>query len=117
MDKETFVKEWVADLRSGKFKQGEGQLVTPEGSYCCLGVACETAVRLGIQDNGADMQGQESYPDDWFYNLLGLPLSYQHADCHVLYEGLKTTLTDLNDGGVLSFADIANVIEENYLND
>lgn len=31
--------EWVAALRSGEYKQGNGRLYCPdENSYCCLGV-------------------------------------------------------------------------------
>ena len=34
--------KWVAALRSGDFKQGEGMLHNPkEDSYCCLGVLCK----------------------------------------------------------------------------
>lgn len=36
---------WVAELRSGKYEQGDGKLhkITPKGEdqFCCLGVACE----------------------------------------------------------------------------
>lgn len=32
---------WVADLRSGKYKQGRDYLRTAEGTYCCLGVLCD----------------------------------------------------------------------------
>jgi len=42
------IREWVAALRSGDFKQGRAFLVLPAGfggseerTYCCLGVACE----------------------------------------------------------------------------
>lgn len=37
--------EWVKALRSGKYKQAEGQLryrsITGGHKYCCLGVACD----------------------------------------------------------------------------
>lgn len=36
------VEQWIADLRSGEFKQGSGQLFNTENnSYCCLGVAAQ----------------------------------------------------------------------------
>ena len=42
------IREWVAALRSDRFKQGRAFLVLPAGlggneerTYCCLGVACE----------------------------------------------------------------------------
>jgi hypothetical protein len=42
---------WCSELESGKWKQGTGRLAceTDTGTeYCCLGVACELAVREGI---------------------------------------------------------------------
>jgi hypothetical protein len=35
--------EWVAALRSGQYKQGEGALRDKKDHYCCLGVLCEIA--------------------------------------------------------------------------
>ena len=40
--------KWVAALRSGKYKQGSGQLHnTMNDTYCCLGVLC---AELGVFD-------------------------------------------------------------------
>ena len=39
-----FAKKWIADLRSGNFKQGAGKLHRRHGDeqqFCCLGVACK----------------------------------------------------------------------------
>ncbi len=38
------LKQWIADLRSGKFKQGRNSLkllTATNYEYCCLGVLCE----------------------------------------------------------------------------
>lgn len=46
---------WCDELESGKWKQGTGQLAreTDTGTeYCCLGVACELAIREGIIRGG-----------------------------------------------------------------
>src|SRR6478752_3145258 len=41
--------EWLAALRSGKYKQGQGGLHNPDGdTYCCLGVLCDVARIKGI---------------------------------------------------------------------
>lgn len=44
---------WVAALRSGEFTQGRGSLKqATKGAppqYCCLGVACEVALRNGVE--------------------------------------------------------------------
>ncbi len=42
--------QWVAALRSGEFPQGAQELKTAEGEFCCLGVACELALREGVLD-------------------------------------------------------------------
>lgn len=39
---------WVEALRSGEFEQGVGKLKDGDGKYCCLGVACEVAIRNGL---------------------------------------------------------------------
>lgn len=42
------VKEaWIAELRSGKYKQGTGYL-TMDDNYCCLGVLCEMAYKENV---------------------------------------------------------------------
>jgi hypothetical protein len=38
--------EWVAELRSGKYRQTRSRLYDGEG-YCCLGVACEVS-EIGV---------------------------------------------------------------------
>lgn len=35
--------DWLASLRSGKYKQGHGYLKDNQDGYCCLGVLCELA--------------------------------------------------------------------------
>lgn len=40
-------KAWVRALRSRKYKQTTGAL-TNDGKFCCLGVACELAVKAGV---------------------------------------------------------------------
>jgi hypothetical protein len=40
-------QKWVDALRSGEFEQAKGALYK-NGGYCCLGVACEVALRDGL---------------------------------------------------------------------
>jgi hypothetical protein len=45
---------WIKALRSGKYKQGQGQLCIeqPDGlEHCCLGVLEEIAITCGVIDN------------------------------------------------------------------
>lgn len=43
---------WLKDLESGEYPQGKGALVVTgqdgSKSYCCMGVACETARKSGL---------------------------------------------------------------------
>lgn len=57
MANQDVIRRWVDALRSGKYKQGEGALVTvefPEDGgerkeyHCCLGVLCELAAEAGV---------------------------------------------------------------------
>jgi hypothetical protein len=41
--KQGLKKKWVAALRSGKYRQGIGELWVGDNSYCCLGVLCRVA--------------------------------------------------------------------------
>ena len=48
-------KAWIAALRSGDYVQGQKYLVatdktTGQTKHCCLGVACEVAVKEGLVD-------------------------------------------------------------------
>lgn len=63
---------WASELESGKWQQGTGQLAreTDTGTeYCCLGVACELAVREGIIDGYCALDG---FLDPKVRNWLGL---------------------------------------------
>jgi hypothetical protein len=41
--KQELKEKWIAALRSGKYKQGQGLLRSANDRYCCLGVLCEVA--------------------------------------------------------------------------
>jgi hypothetical protein len=100
---ETFTK-WLEALRSGKYKQGRGQLVLGD-AYCCLGVLCEVAGAKRV-DNGFEVpfQGYRQHHTTTISNYLfgeltGLPLN-TNQDCMVW-----------NDGQKLSFPEIADKLE------
>lgn len=40
------VAKWRDELRSGKYKQGRGQLRNNTDDFCCLGVLCEGVVGM-----------------------------------------------------------------------
>lgn len=109
------VKEkWVAALRSGEYKQGQGKLRPSTEEYCCLGVLCdiyskETKTGLWNRDEFFvnDSSATDLPPKDvdkWAYINL-------EEDKTFLYETSKGYLPELNDDG-LSFTDIADLIEQ-----
>ncbi len=107
---------WIEALRSGKFEQARDTL--REGNkYCCLGVACEVAIRNGLE---LRQDGLHSYSyDGKFSNLGTLPQSV------VDWYGLPAaspqlgqfSATDRNDERKESFNEIAAHIEKEYFNE
>lgn len=97
---------WVRALRSGKFKQGEGQLAAGD-KRCCLGVAADLAVEHGVikgynHGYGTLNDGPDVQPvQDWLGLLYG---SGAYGGCG------NAGLALSNDNGA-TFAEIADIIE------
>lgn len=87
--------EWVAALRSGKYKQTQGNLHDDVG-YCCLGVACELA---GIRRTTRFIGGWVRYEGE----ASTLPLGAQE------WLGVKTDDPHGSDDGVYSAMNDASV--------
>lgn len=111
-------KEWIRRLRSGKIKQTKGVLGRPDGSRCCLGVACDIAVEAGIipppKTDTAHTTPRLSYMGDIMQvlpvavrNFLGLQ-TCDGAWCGIGFKSLAFK----NDKGK-TFEEIANIIESN----
>ena len=100
--------KWLKALRSGEYTQGHFRLVTNDDKFCCLGVLCDLAVRAGITEwekskTGWCVDKNVSYLPNSVMNWSGLerdPVSDGSA------------LSDLNDSYFLSFANIADIIED-----
>lgn len=128
-------RRWVAALRSGKYKQGEGSLCTAgetgaADTYCCLGVLCDLhhnslrrKHKKGIRsaaDSGANVlfDGGENYPTDATLVWAGLTdVADKDNDVPVNAFNRVTKLSILNDGnGDLwkrqTFKQIAKIIEK-----
>lgn len=98
---------WIEALRSGEYKQTEGQLHDPdENSFCCLGVLCDLARKDG---------GKVNWYNDWKSIVEpgsgGLPVFVRN------YIGLSDTdeqkLIEMNDSQTQSFKQIASYIKRN----
>lgn len=115
-------KKLIAALRSGEFDQIKRKLHTKYG-YCCLGVACELAVREGVIPPGVPDEANIYYYEE---NSSSLPWSVQRwlgfstgtgAFWDSSYDGGypipqlgAESLAALNDAG-WTFEKIADLIE------
>lgn len=91
--------KWIAALRSGDFKQGEGQLRSADRiKHCCLGVLCVVA-GIPITEDGERVDTDTGAGYDEIHEIIG-------------GGEIAQTLYRKNDSGS-SFADIADYIERN----
>jgi len=119
-------KEWVAALRSGKYEQGAGAL-NADGRFCCLGVACDIfGPRLGLEWGPAELEGVLAMEGQGAY----LPIAVA-AELGINTDGRLTvpvftfaqdgeeeetsSLAGLNDDTYYAFAQIADVVEEQFI--
>jgi hypothetical protein len=117
---------WLAALRSGEYEQGKGYL-NRSGTFCCLGVLCDLAVKQGVEDLAVETKSLYGGSAGSFvtYNSdsgdlpevvrewAGLDgVSTQEVET---WEGSAVkhplNLVDLNDDKGYTFAEIADVIE------
>jgi hypothetical protein len=133
---------WVDALRSGDYPQAHRTLyrhTSPAGGYdaededlssvgyCCLGVLCDLAVK-----NGVDVKVRSAVTDTYYDNMGAFPpgkvvewagLADENPLVTVIRErpGEDTTyetesrLSDLNDEEKASFAEIADLIESQFI--
>lgn len=111
---QAIAKKWVAALRSGKYKQGHGQL-RKDNRFCCLGVLCDLApISAGSWRRKA---ATGDYLYDW--NTGGLTIKVlEWASMSTLYpagfiDSTCDTLMHLNDSGK-TFVEIADIIERHW---
>jgi hypothetical protein len=95
-----FKAKWIAALRSGEYKQGEGELHNPHrDTYCCLGVAGRIA---GVSAEDLRRDG-----------FLKKEMSNSIPYCLVNDNGTVSRLIAMNDSEGKSFSEIADYIESN----
>lgn len=109
---------WVKALRSGKYKQTQGQLRNEEATedrwkassktytgFCCLGVLCDLAIKdggLGPWDEQGGIDSCDDVPPTMM-KWMGLE------------NDMMGHLIELNDDEGLSFDEIADVIEDTIM--
>lgn len=122
------LRKWVADLRSGKFKQGKGGLrIRPTSDtvqHCCLGVACETAIANGvplrIKVRGYDDAFVSEDGEEWSGALPPVVQEWLGIDSDNITWGplnsdtMPNNAIGANDSYNWSFEKIADKLEEHF---
>lgn len=110
-------KRWIAALRSGEYQQGQGELKTSSGTYCCLGVLCELAKADGV-GGWNHLRNFEVNANDLSSGALPAGVrewaGLESSDPRVVNEsdGQKWHLSSVNDNLQFDFNKIADLIEE-----
>ena len=119
-------EKWVSALRSGEYAQGVSALCM-FNKHCCLGVLCEVYKKetgdgqwteaTGTPDSHpyalmfTTIKGDDTQlPPKAVYNWAGM----NDSNPVVRYGGLLTHFTALNDKSLLTFDEIAEIIEKSY---
>jgi len=102
--------KWVKALRSGKYKQTRGQLMSRDQknkpTYCCLGVL-ERVSGVSVKELERKIQNWEESENDDAVGLACIP-----GKSHLgLSYNMREKLAKMNDLEDLSFAEIADHIE------
>lgn len=124
------MQKWVAALRSGEYKQTDSVL-SQKGRYCCLGVLCELAVKDGVIPPATTSDGLAHYGElsayvlpphevrewagvegNWTVATDRVELSAEALD---LWDDERIPLSYLNDSIGMSFEEIADHIEKEYV--
>lgn len=114
--------KWLEALRSGKYKQGKFMLRNQYDGYCCLGVLCdlygkETGVEffntktnmLGAPIDQYTFLGSPALPGKEVTDWAGLR---ENNPLVVAKDGNRVNLVTLNDQCDTTFAEIADLVEE-----
>jgi hypothetical protein len=107
-------RKWLAALRSGEFKQGQGALYR-DGLYCCLGVLCEVVAKEQGYDFDEFANEEQEMPNEVLVATVFGDKPRATWEWKVTPHRVNarpTTLPVLNDSGEFTFGQIANLIEE-----
>lgn len=107
-----YQRQWLDDLRSGEFPQGQAKMKR-NGKYCCMGVAAERHGALSADYvTGADAYGCMVDGD---MTHMRLP-DEVNAKLHMTEQD-NSVLATLNDDDEFSFVQIANFAQKCWLTD
>ena len=105
--KKSIAMKWVEALRSGKYKQGTGELYNKEeNAYCCLGVLCAI--------NGIFINENNQSLIDEMEDRKALDIQTNNGTLLSEDGMFNTSLDSLNDSGNYTFDEIADIIQTIY---
>lgn len=118
------IRQWVNDLRSGEFEQGMGTLEC-NGKFCCLGVLASQAVKAGVCERFGVRFDVQYGTAGWAQGGTLAPAicdwagvdSNPRVGANPLVGDEGTGLTDYNDVRGYTFAQIADLIEAEWLSE
>tara|TARA_B110000503_G_C7119843_1_gene401978 strand:- start:1197 stop:1697 length:501 start_codon:yes stop_codon:yes gene_type:complete len=94
---------WIELLRNGKFRQTIGQLKTPQGAYCPLGLLAEHVLNIHIDQSGTFATMKKG---DELGKMSAFPADLiKHSE--------QEEINKWNDNDALSFKEIAELLERN----
>ena len=101
-------KLWLEALRSGEYKQGQGQLHNiKEGTFCCLGVLCDIIDKNNIYKPKRMILYTDFESFDFLLGYLSNPMQKITG----LDAQTAGNLLEMNDDQNKSFTEIADYIE------
>lgn len=111
-------EDWVAALRSGKYKQGTGRLRDGNDQFCCLGVLCDLlAPDSWEEENDRAGEWTMGYDSSLLPDHIRTASEMKTADGTIgdtIVPGLATCLVAINDEGRFGFNEIADIIEKRW---
>ena len=99
-------KAWVAELRSGDYKQGQFQLRDGDNEFCCLGVLCNVHAQ-----NNPEFAKTQTDPEgyDRYFDLPSpMVLTWAKLPAYAVKK-----LAEMNDKEGKTFSEIADWIVKN----
>lgn len=122
------IRKWIDALRSGEYKQTVGALRDSSG-YCCLGVACDLAVkagvpmRLGVLRDAITIGGEKvvktydgnhKLPPLCVSDWLGFEDANLRMSAHTSTSAETLTLSEWNDRSRVDFRKIADMLDYHF---
>lgn len=113
------IKKWVTALRSGEYCQGRRSLRFQD-KFCCLGVACELALKSGVDLEVIHVCGIWNYDEQTGHlpkkvqNWLGIQEKNPVLQAKLRSAQISAPAAVLNDQYEASFDEIADAIERTY---